>query len=666
MKLQTEDSILNFGDTSFRRKKYMVEYKQLLTILSTHMDEYKSWERDPISQRDYYSSVIYHTDIFDRNETDDAKLAKRARTLTNSMVKVGLITDKRILTEVGRAWLEESIIPPDKFEKTLSINTDNLVFFRQWSKFRLFDPSGIKFFSPFIFALKFLSINQNVPLEHFITILHTIKPSVDEEAIDKIINGYIKVTNNEIEFIEYFNRYVIDSELKQIEHLEEKINNLLTDSIDQNEFNLYFINRKSQNETGEIYKEFVTRIIEFNKNNSIDNLKKLEKISRNDKIKRAFGFGSLPFKFSGRNTTNKVSKFLNDNQENKLLSNNKFNIYLQFQDSKRNDLIKEYGDLTRRLLNLTGVIDFSNNIVNLPYNELFATLFNNFDIKITGESNFQEYEQNEDSIFFKNNSFIDYLGLDLIDVNASLNALSQKLNLSDLSKLPIYYKNVQEDKFNRLIDSKFDRKNTAHILSLIESRSDDDISNLVTDSANIPTIFEYILGIAWYHMSGKNYNLLDSLNLSLDASLLPLSHASGNKADIEIRDTVPSIVLEATLMDKNNQRRNELEPVIRHTVNFAVEQMPRDTHTIFVANEIDENVANIFRACAHIEMKHSSGSETVEGVNIFAFTIKEIINMLNNNVTTNEIIEIIQKNQSSEAKVKMGWREEITKQIFNL
>jgi hypothetical protein len=37
-----------------------------------------------------------------------------------------------------------------------------------------------------------------------------------------------------------------------------------------------------------------------------------------------------------------------------------------FRNSKRDDLVHEYGDMTYRLTNLAGVISYSNNIVSLP------------------------------------------------------------------------------------------------------------------------------------------------------------------------------------------------------------------------------------------------------------------------------------------------------------
>ena len=47
----------------------------------------------------------------------------------------------------------------------------------------------------------------------------------------------------------------------------------------------------------------------------------------------------------------------------------------------------------------------------------------------------------------------------------------------------------------KLIDDKFDKNTIVRLLDDFESRNDDEIRSIVTDNADIPTIFEYVLGI---------------------------------------------------------------------------------------------------------------------------------------------------------------------------
>ena len=65
------------------------------------------------------------------------------------------------------------------------------------------------------------------------------------------------------------------------------------------------------------------------------------------------------------------------------------------------------------------------------------------------------------------------------------------------------------------------------LFTKFESRDDVAIREAVTNNANVPTIFEYILGIAWYVISTRKGDVLEYMNLSLEADLLSRTHASG-------------------------------------------------------------------------------------------------------------------------------------------
>lgn len=664
MKMENKSSPLNFGDTSFRRKKYMEEFKQILTLLRIHMDDYSSWERDSSSQKDFYKSVIYNTDIFDRNEVEDSKLAKRARTLTNSLVKVGLINNKRYVSEVGNAWLNDTLKENDLLENMLSISKDNLLFFRQWSKFRFFNYEGTRYFSPFLYALKFLSLYSDIPEEHFLLILHSINPDSSDSFVENSIKMYQKVVDDGLTFNQYYEKYIVDNK-ELIESLTDDIvNMIISEEVSDDVFGLYFVNRKSQANAVPDYKSFVETLMKYRNEQTLESLHELRAISKLETVKKAFGYNKIPFDFKSKANHNPIEEFNNMNKNNNLLFGSKDQVYYQFLESKRFDLLREYSDLTKRLLNLSGVIEIENSIVNLTYKDLFNNIFNLHKIALVGDDDFSDYEGSLDSIFYKNCTFLDFVGIEELIIENSLVKLSKSLNLKSINELPHHYKNKRLVKINELINQKFGIEETINILKLISERDDEKVNQIVTDSASIPTIFEYILSIALYHMSDKSFNILDSFNLSLDASLLPLSHATGYKGDIEIKDMDPALLIEATLMDTNNQKRNELEPVIRHTTNFAIEQKPKESLCIFVANDVDENVSNIFRSCSRTELKHSRQDSFVSGINIYPFSIKEIIKMMESNLKLDSLVSVLSSSVHKSDFVSMGWKEEITEEIF--
>jgi len=161
------------------------------------------------------------------------------------------------------------------------------------------------------------------------------------------------------------------------------------------------------------------------------------------------------------------------------------------------------------------------------------------------------------------------------------------LNLKSLQDASEILEQQRYRRLQHLIDSKFTDEQILNILDLISVREDLEIQKLVTDNADIPTIFEYVLGILWYKVSNRQGKILDYMKLSLDVDLLPKTHAAGGEADIvyEYEKTAiypaHSLLLEATLADRTNQRRMEMEPVSRHLGNHILRTKNFDSTIIF-------------------------------------------------------------------------------------
>ena len=159
---------------------------------------------------------------------------------------------------------------------------------------------------------------------------------------------------------------------------------------------------------------------------------------------------------------------------------------------------------------------------------------------------------------------------------------------------------IRYDRLNKIIDQKFNNENLLKLLDCFDSRSDDEISKMVTDNADIPTIFEYVLGIIWYKASERTGKVLNYLKLSLDANLLPITHAAGGEADIvyEYKATADypehSLLLEATLADSINQRRMEMEPVSRHLGNHLLRTGNLKSYCVFATSFLHVNVIGDF------------------------------------------------------------------------
>lgn len=669
MKLKKESSVLNFGDTSFRRKKYMSEYRTVLGILARHMANNQTWVKNQESQSEFYSTVVETTDLFNRSEESDSKLAKRGRTLTNSIVKTGLIDEKRKISDAGYAWLNNNLAERDTFEKVLDISDDNLIFFRQWSKVRLYNVDGDHYIKPFLFLLKFLSVYKRVPQDDLLKLLHLLSPNLNDSEMNGIIKSYKHVSNNEMIFSEYVEKYINTDREKTIN--SNKINELFSESpIDKNEFNEYFKNGKSIDKAGQIYLNFVESLLSFKNNPNNVTLVELIKVSKNEKVKKAFGNGSNPFVIPKVHDLS-VESFNEKNQENALLHGNNIDIYNTFKISKLNDLIKEYGDMTYRLTNLAGIISYDNKLVDLPLQLYFAAFFKKFNIDLSGDEPYADYDGNLHSMLYANESFTTSLGLEKHQVNLMLKEFMSELNLTNINELIIHFRNENDKRFKEMVQKKFPKAIVIRLLKDFVTRNNDsEIKKLVSENAPIADIFEYILGICWFYISEGKVNIRKSFKMSLDANFLPLSHAAGYQGDIELRYKKKTVLLEATLMGKSTQKRGELEPVIRHTVNLTAEDNelsePRTTQTIFVASELDDNVINIFRSTNFIELHHSVNNKTVNGVNIFALSITDIINILNEGVSDNKIVTTINDNlMQIPSIIRTGWRDNIVSDILN-
>lgn len=152
--------------------------------------------------------------------------------------------------------------------------------------------------------------------------------------------------------------------------------------------------------------------------------------------------------------------------------------------------------------------------------------------------------------------------------------------------------------------------------------------------------------------------------MPLDGNFRPLGHAAGGDGDIIINYPDLTVMLEATLMKKNVQKRGELEPVIRHTTNLAI-RSENQVKTIFVADELDDNVINIFRASSYIELEGTNVDGKVQGVNIFPLTISEIMKMLDYSIPSSKVFNAMNNHYTKQPEfVISGWRDSILREVF--
>ena len=402
------------------------------------------------------------------------------------------------------------------------------------------------------------------------------------------------------------------------------------------------------------YLDFVTNLLNYKREKSIDNLKKLLESSKKSSVKKAFGFNKLPFELKKN-----VQDFDEANQENELLDSDNTKIYFQFSSSKKYDLVREYKDMTKRSFNLTGIISFANGLVNLENRDVIEIIISNIDL--SGNEKYSNYETNLNSAFYKDLATTKILGLDALEISHLREKIVVLLGTENIDTA---VKNQKENKFRSIIEKEFPKTTIQELLPMFITREDDKIQEIVTDLAKVPDIFEYVLAIAWFYLSDADYSIIDSLNLPLDGNFRPLGHAAGGDGDIIINYPDLTVMLEATLMKKNVQKRGELEPVIRHTTNLAI-RSENQVKTIFVADELDDNVINIFRASSYIELEGTNVDGKVQGVNIFPLTISEIMKMLDYSIPSSKVFNAMNNHYTKQPEfVISGWRDSILREVF--
>lgn len=691
-----QKQLLNLGDTSFRRHDYATVLPYCLrTLFQLKIDNKEVfWNENPTIQAEYYKSLLDNSDFF-ANSSDRSRLSQRGRTNTDILAKLGLCTPDRVVSQVAKNWIDTAsdIKQPDQIESLVGLKKDNLLYLRQLLKLRFYDKERIQYVYPFRLIIKILSVVERMPQDVFSLFFFSITPSLSKDSINQLIE--IAST--------YDNHRPAKSEKERIKKkLSESIpgsyptgdktrtdidelfsrNNFSSPNLNDcsdNFINLFkgaFYNRKSRNAVSEYYL-FFHFLIRFNKAHDSQTLAQLKQISNKPSIRSAFAAGGRLFQSENQPHPG-VQQFLDANSSSIYLQQplDFYAIYMQFIYSKNESLRAEYLDMSSRIMLLSGIITNISGQFSLRYSKLWKALLDYRDIPLNGAGSYKAYEQDENSIFYRDQSVVDILGYSTDLCKEFLDGFIKESGVTSLENLRQQFRNIQSNQFKDLIISEFPRNKVIEILQKIDQHNDTDksvarradkyVKSNVTDATDIPTIFEYILNIAWFYLSNKTIDPFTSMNLTCDGNMRPLSHASGGAGDIEVRQSDSAIVLlEASLMNGNTQKRGELEPVIRHSTNLTIDNPDCCVQTIFCSNAIDSDVANIYRAASNIELYHSSRKEAAptDGVDIFAITIQELITFLNDDHLSADIIlrkiyEFSQQDRNAANRWKWGdWRE---------
>jgi len=619
----------SLGTTSFRTKEFNSSIEKQLACLDDFWkipeNHDQGWEKKYLApgQADIYEIKNRYYDFMrDRGLTvgDDAIKYKAAREKTSGLVDLGLINENHRLTEVGKRILEISRSENYSSDNPLLISKDSYVYMKQLLKTSV-KTDGI-IVRPFVVVLYLLSKLEYLTYEEFTFLAPLCTSSGITEQMIEDIKAIRRGEKSKDEII--------------ISVMMTKKNYQLAHQVlMENEPSEYIItqiglNRKSRNYDKPYYQLYILlKDVFLNKNyNKIYELfKQTRALSNVGRIWRKCLFDTS----SDAAIRRSPLKHLLIGYFNDLISENEFKsaFFKMMHLVKILATLQDYFDLNRRYLSIANVMLFEDGQLRLDLvpKQFFASAIDEL-----YESAYSESEELELDC-----SIEEICPALKFDENEVVSRLNEELGI-ELETIEEAYTEVEKrryDRFQTMVKTRFTDDELLDLLDDFDNRNDDDICNKVTDNADPPTIFEYILGVIWYKVSGYKGRILDYMKLSLDANLLPITHAAGGEADIvyeydETKDyPAHTLLLEATLADSTNQRRMEMEPVSRHLGNYLLRTNNLRSYCLFATNYLDKNVISDFRMRKVMPFYDTKdGSHYVTGMKIIPLQTSDLRSIL--------------------------------------
>lgn len=284
---------------------------------------------------------------------------------------------------------------------------------------------------------------------------------------------------------------------------------------------------------------------------------------------------------------------------------------------------------------------------------------------------YNEYEKGTDSYFCRITSLAETLACYEEQVEQIEQEISAEFSDAPLDQISQIVADRRRLEFVNFIAKEYPIDKVKFILGLFGDRSNDNkIKAIVSKDATVPTIYEYIVGLAWYYFSGKRIDLLASYNLSLSANFEPLVHAGGGQGDIVIYEDEKVVMLEATLMNANSQKRGEWEPVLRHSINLKIEEESKNTGrgvtSFFIADSFDYNTINIWKAIAGVPLQSSiDKTRFTDNVVIMPVNTDELIILMDKANDYDSIISKVHELfEVDKVKFDIQWRDKFMNTII--
>ncbi len=620
----------SFGTTSFRTKNFNKTIEEQLFLLNEFWakpeNTNESWSSNNALQSRYYDFMKDKEFV----EGSANNKPKDAREKTSGLVDIGLIDTGRKLTEAGQALYQISLSNDFSSDNFFQIPKDSYIYLKQLLKtYYEIDNQGLRPFIVLLYALKEL---ETLSFEEF---TYLIPLCTSPEYTESIISNIKDFRRGNMTVDE-----IIIDRLLQMSNYQDALTLFKNNAVTENIICEIGLNRKSR-AYDKTYLPLYNALHKVYLENDINNLYQVYNTTFDIKIGklwRAYIFNTTSKVAIERNPERCKNPTVFDNVTDENGFKEAFFKIMHLLKAKAT--LSDYFDLNKRYIRTTDIFLFDDNTVKLDvvpkhfFNAIAETLYAQAYIATDNLFSNCNIEEISESLIVNETVVIE-------GVNEEFGTA-----VTTIAEARLVLEDNRYMRLQNLIDEKFTDNNIIELLNHFESRNDNTIREMVTDDADIPTIFEYVLGILWYKVSERQGKILDYMKLSLDANLLPKTHAAGGEADIVYEYVATehypehTMLLEATLADGTNQRRMEMEPVSRHLGRHLLRTSNMNSYCVFATNYLDINVISDFRARRSMPYYDTQDySRSVNGMKIIPIQTSELKDIVRNHKTYKELYD---------------------------
>jgi len=626
------------GTTSFRTDHFNQTIEEQLLLLNRFWKDAENrsqrWSANDVLQARYYDFMKANGFV----DGNAGNKPKDAREKTSGLADIGLITAGRKLTPAGEALLAISEKNDFKTDNLFRISKDSYIYLKQLLKTA--NPINGGYVRPFLILVHLLCEFDFLTLEEFTYILPLCTSPVYTE---RMTEGIHRIRRGEIGVND-----LILSRLLDMENYEEALRNFCASEVSEESICVMGMNRKSRSYDRAYYPLYLA-LCDYYLNgneNAVYDIFKATKPIKIGKWWRGYLFSTLSEKIiqKKKRETLRPSLFDAVSDETEL----KTAFFRVMHLFKAKATLSDYLDLNRRYMKTTDTVLFEDGTVR------FDIVPKHFFRLIEKELYAHAYTASE---MLAEDCAMERIAPCLaMNETHVIRAVREELGVE--IETAAQAQNALEDRryarFAHLVDTRFTDEKLLFLLQCFEKREDAEIRRAVSDNADIPTIFEYVLAVLWYKVSERKGKILDYMKLSLDADLLPKTHAAGGEADIvyEYAQTpfypAHTLLLEATLADGSNQRRMEMEPVSRHLGQYLIRNGEGSAYCLFATTDLNINVISDFRGRKFMPYYDSQDfSKYVMGMKILPLQTEDLKNILLNGWTYRELYALFENAYAS-------------------